>query len=334
MYGEGGTAKSILAMHLGISVAAGFEEWMGFELSQPSQAYIGNGKAGKIGPPVLYLDFELEEEEQLRRAYDLSQAMGLDRPPENFLYISTEDHTTDQAIQKALDTCIERGVKLLILDSAGLAMEGDAEASKDVLAFFRKYIGPLKAAGITVLIIDHQSKLQKGERYSDKWAFGSAYKTYSARSTIQVSAVQDGNILTATLYNRKVNFGPKQPPFSVKLVFGEDWIEVERLSDDQVVVEPAPETSTDKILNALQSGPMYPDQIAEKIDQELKTVQNRLSELRKAGKVENTGNRGKHGYEVQLKVEQPSPNGQADPNPKAQLEVLMDGKGDDDSVAA
>jgi hypothetical protein len=318
LYGEGGTAKSVLAMHLGISIAAGFEKWMGFDLSQASQLYKGTGT---VGTPVLYLDFELDDEDQYRRAFSLSQAMGLDDVPEQFWYMSAVGFGTDQAIREALKTCMDHGVKLLILDSAGLAMEGDSELSKDVLAFFRKYIEPLKAAGITVLIIDHQSKPQKGERYGDKWAFGSAYKTYSARSTIQVSATQDKNVVTATLTHRKVNFGPKQPPFSVRLVFGEDWIEVERLEEAQDVSPPAPETAVDKILNALRNGPMYPAQIVEATGLEPKTVRNRVSDLRKASKVVNTGNREGGAYEIQL-------------TPKADLEVLMGGKGDDDSEAA
>ena len=320
LYGEGGTAKSILAMHLGISIAAGFEKWLGFELSQTSQTYKGTGT---VGTPVLYLDFELDEEDQARRAFDLSQSMGLREPPEGFLYMSAVGYGTDQAIREALKTCMDRGVKLLVLDSAGLAMEGDSEVAKDVLAFFRKYIEPLKAAGITVLIIDHQSKPQKGERYSDKWAFGSAYKTYNARSTIQVSASQDQNVVTATLWHRKVNFGPKQPPFGVKVVFGEGWIEVERLND--AVPEPEPETATDKILKALQSGPMYPAQIAEVTKLDPKTVRNRVSDLR-GKRIENTGDRDGAAFEVRLKTE--------DPNPKATLDVLMGGRGDHDSEAA
>jgi len=46
--------------------------------------------------------------------------------------------------------------------------------------------------GIAVLIIDHQSRLQAGQSYQQKGAFGSVYKTNLARSVIQVEATERG----------------------------------------------------------------------------------------------------------------------------------------------
>ena len=58
-HGDGGVAKSIVALSLGVGVAGSSALWL--------------GRAIKHGP-VLYLDFELEAEEQARRVWQLCRA--------------------------------------------------------------------------------------------------------------------------------------------------------------------------------------------------------------------------------------------------------------------
>jgi len=170
-YGEGGIAKSLLALHLGLIVASpDHDEWFGHKV--------------KTGP-VLYLDFELDADEQHRRLLALSEGESIDMP-ETFYYLSAAGGSSAEAFAAALQEAQRLGVILVIVDSVGFALEGDSELAKDVLGFFRERIDPLKAAGITPLLIDHQSKIIKGEKYSDKQAFGSVYKTNAVRSMMQL----------------------------------------------------------------------------------------------------------------------------------------------------
>jgi len=69
-FGEGGVAKSLLALHLGIAVAAPSRSyWMAFAVKTA---------------PVLYLDFELDADEQHRRVLDLAAGMRLRDIPADF----------------------------------------------------------------------------------------------------------------------------------------------------------------------------------------------------------------------------------------------------------
>jgi hypothetical protein len=135
---------------------------------------------------VLYLDFELDWQAQGTRAYDLAAGIELSEPPDDLLYLSALGFDTHTAFETAMSECVEHDVGLVIIDSIGPAMLGDAESSAAVLAFVDNYIKPFTSAGVAVLMIDHQAKLIKGERAKDKLPFGSVYKTNLSRSIIQV----------------------------------------------------------------------------------------------------------------------------------------------------
>ena len=87
-YGEGGSAKSLLAASAALDVARGAEEWMGFGIR-------------RHGPTVL-LDFELDLQEQARRVYQLAEGVGLDKPPDDFYYLSGADHEPGKVLDHAL----------------------------------------------------------------------------------------------------------------------------------------------------------------------------------------------------------------------------------------
>src|SRR5215211_7753263 len=73
LYGDGGVAKSLLALALAVAIAGDSKEWLGREVESC---------------PVLYMDFELDAEEQARRVYQLCRGQGFDTPPEDLLYMS------------------------------------------------------------------------------------------------------------------------------------------------------------------------------------------------------------------------------------------------------
>jgi hypothetical protein len=52
-------------------------------------------------------------------------------------------------------------VGLFILDSLGIALQGDAGDARDVIGFHNDYLDPFRAAGITLLVIDHQGKRRR-----------------------------------------------------------------------------------------------------------------------------------------------------------------------------
>ncbi len=327
IYGEGGKAKSLLALHIASSVAADIDTWLGMDI---------------VTGPVLYLDFELDQEEQARRAHDIAAGMGLDQPPDNLFYLGVLGHPAQEAFQAAYDAVVEQGVELVVIDSLGLALQGDAESSTDVIGFVRSYIDPLRATGAAILAVDHQAKRIKGDRYSDKTAFGSVYKTNLARSVIQVDGDWNGNELVADLFHKKTNFGPKQPTIHATVKFDVDRIGIEPMYDfgPRAPVE-EPDTATDKVIKVVRErGPMYNTAIAEATGLDVKTVGNRVIDLVRSGRLERTGNKTGNAKEVRAtpteKSSQPIkgtpglPDGGTDPSTWEE-----DGLGDDfDPVGA
>src|SRR5215218_2121317 len=289
LYGDGGVAKSLLALALAVAVAGGSGKWLRREVESCS---------------VLFMDFELDSEEQARRVYQLCRGQGLNTPPEDLLYMSALGHPAREAFTVALEACKEHGVRLMVVDSLGPALQGDAEAARDVIGFFQKSIEPFRAEGIAILIIDHQSRLQQGQSYQSKGAFGSVFKTNLVRSVIQAQATVRGEgTLTVRLRQKKHNFGPLAEPFGVKLSFTEEAVSLEAVElDASELAEEATLNSTDRVKLALENGPAYPWEIAEHTGLAVKTVKNVLTGLRKQGVVEPTGEVENRTEQVRLSV--------------------------------
>jgi hypothetical protein len=284
LYGDGGVAKSMLALSASIAVARRAGRWLGRSVE---------------GGPVLYVDFELDAQEQNRRVNRLARAEGLTSAPHDMLYLSGLGYTPRAAFGSALETCREHEVRLMILDSLGPALQGDAEAARDVIAFYQSVLEPFRAEGVTVVVVDHQSKLQAGERYQNKRAFGSVFKGNLARSVIQVEAKERfENRLSLLLRQVKHNFGPLADPFGVELSFTEELVTVEHKElEAAAMAEESTLNAADRVRYALKEGPAYPDDIVEATGLAAATVKSTLSKLRKAGEVEPTGERGKWGAE-------------------------------------
>src|SRR5215208_5971747 len=292
LHGDGGVAKSLLALALAVAVAGNSREWLGRRVE--------NGR-------VLYLDFELDAEEQARRVHQICDGAGLKMPPKDLLYMSAVGHTTREAFEAAREACKEHAVELLIVDSYGVALHGDAEHARDVIAFHQEYLEPLRALGTAVLVIDHQSRLQAGQSYQQKGAFGSVYKGNLARSVIQVEATERGEgALTVRLRQKKHNFGPLAEPFGVKLTFSEETVTLENLVLKATeLAEEATLTAPERVKLALEDGLAYPWEIAESTGVQLKTVKNVLTGLRKQGLVETTGQTEGQAEQVRLSVPRP-----------------------------
>jgi DNA-binding transcriptional ArsR family regulator len=278
LYGWGGTAKSLIGLLLGMSVASGRDKFF--------------GRTVAVHGPVLYIDFELDVDEQHRRVIQLAAGIKIE-VPEDLLYVSTLGFRTDEAIEFALDACVEHNAVLVVLDSLGPAMVGDMAAAKDVIEFHNCYIAPFKAVGATPLLVDHQARQQAGEGYQSKGAFGSAYKEHLSRSLIQVEAGDrsaEQATLNIRLRHKKTNFGVLVDPFDVSLSFSDEMIVAQ--VRDLTPSDRAQETtlnSKERVLAALEDGAAYPDELVETTGLTRSTVKNAITALKKASQVEITG---------------------------------------------
>ena len=223
-YGGGGLAKSVNVLHLGMSVAfVGVDHWHGLEV---------------ITCPVVFLDFEMSETVQLRRAKEIADGAGWPDVPRGFHYVEAAGYSAADVFGFALELVEEQGPALVIVDSFGFSMQGESERSADVLGYVRNYIQPLQDTGSHPLVVDHIARAIKGERAADKEAFGSVYKTNTMRSTVNVTghADEDAGTVYATFTHRKNNVGPRLEPFTVITKFSAGAITFER--SDTVIHQP------------------------------------------------------------------------------------------------
>src|SRR5215211_6635226 len=283
-FGAGGVAKSFAMLSAGIAVASasGVEEWLGLRVLKHGY--------------VLYLDFELDVEEQHRRVRDLCAGLGIPIP-KKLAYLSGVGISPETAFEKALRFVKDYEAKAVIIDSMGLAMQGDMEKGKEVLAFHGRYINPLRRAGATPFIVDHEGKLQTGEKHKDKTPFGSAYKAWASRSVLQFifeEYREAASELDISVRQTKTNFGPKIEPLGLRFTFEEkkvsmrpyDLPDVELLDEESKPVR-------ERILAALKIEPQTVPDLEKHTGAATGTIYNNLAQLIDAKEVAEDGYRGR-----------------------------------------
>ncbi|MDP9478581.1 MAG: winged helix-turn-helix domain-containing protein, partial [Actinomycetota bacterium] len=137
-----------------------------------------------------------------------------------------------------------------------------------------------------------------------KGAFGSAYKEHLSRSLIQVERGDqhaEQGALNVRVRHKKANFGALCDPFDVSLEFSDEKISAsvrELTSTDRA--QEATLNARDRVLAALEDGPAYPDELVETTGLARSTVKNEINKLKKAGRVETTGETRAQMEEVRL----------------------------------
>src|SRR5215211_4351991 len=281
-FGAGGVAKSFAMLSVGIAVASasGVEEWLGLRVLEHGY--------------VLYLDFELDVEEQHRRFRDLCAGMGITIPKE-LAFLSDVGVSPEKAFEKALRFVKDYEAKAVIIDSMGLAMQGDMEKGKEVLAFHGRYINPLRRAGATPFIVDHEGKLQTGEKHKDKSPFGSAYKAWASRSVLQFvfeEYREETSQLDIRVRQTKTNFGPKIDPIGVRFTFEEKKVSIGPYAlPDEELLEEESRPVKERILVALRLEGATNKQLQQITGASEGTIRNKLSELRSDGLITDDGKR-------------------------------------------
>ena len=272
LYGGGGLAKSLLAMLMGEVVARGQDL---FRLS------VRQGR-------VLYLDWELDREEQARRAYRVAAGLGYDFPAAGFFYRQM-DLPLERAFPRMRAWVSEFDISLVIIDSYGLATLGDSTAAKDVVAVLR----PLARSLGTTLFIDHIRNVQPGEKGDELNPFGSVYKFNIGRSMIRVVRVDgDAVSLSILLRQRKSNFAALSHPLGLRVMFEDERICFEQapLSSPTFAEAAYPVPALEKVYQALVAAEEASSRaLATATGLKVGTVRNKLTELHHQNKAVPTG---------------------------------------------
>ncbi len=209
IYASGGIGKSYLAIALGINACIGNQTFIGKNFySHPLN--------------TLFLDYELDKDEIMRRSIELFKGMGSEGIPDNFYY-QAPDPSISKYISKLPSIIFSYNIELLIIDSMG-ASGVDAMDEKAVISIY----SALSKLGITSILIDHQSKTQSQDGHNSKSPFGSVYKSNMSRSEIHLTSEKNTtDNSTIKVIHTKSNFGAKCEEFLVDFKFASDCVSIE-----------------------------------------------------------------------------------------------------------
>jgi hypothetical protein len=212
-YGLAGTGKSYLAMMLGITVALPYPEnklglWPG---TKPV--------------PVLYLDWETSYDALQWRLHKIQTGMGLGKINLSYRRCSMPLASDMEAISAAV---IKTGAQLVIVDSVGVACDGDLNKPEVALDMYRalRHLGE----GVTSLLIGHTAKGTLTDPKGQKSPFGSAYFENQARKVFELRADREtgDDTIEVAIFDKKVNEAAKAKPWGLTITFGEDTVAFKR----------------------------------------------------------------------------------------------------------
>lgn len=248
-FGAGASAKSLLALHLGIQLA-------------------------QQGESVLLLDWEFSPEEHRER---MAMLVGPHTAVSNLLYRRC-DRPLVRDILRLQAIVARHKVTFLIADSVGFACEGPPESAEGATGYF----AALRALGpqLGSLHIAHQSSAENG----DQKPFGSIFWLNGCRSCWYLKRSdadqRTNDEITVSLAHRKSNLGRLQSARAQRIQFAEDRIVI--ASTDLL------ETEHTELLVGLpvwermrsvlrQHGPMTGADLAERIEATAQAVRTALN---------------------------------------------------------
>jgi transposase len=250
LFGDGGAAKSYLALYLA-------------------------GRMAERGLSVGLFDWELAGEDHRDRLGRLFPD-GMPR----IMYARCERplvYETDR-LRRIVR---EHGIEYAVFDSVAFACDGPPEAAEVAGRYFRA----VRQIGIGSLHIAHVSKAEN----ADQRPFGSAFWHNGGRSTWYIKKADEsasGDVLQVGLFNRKANLGRLRSPVGYSIEFGEEHTRFRRGD----VADGPPElagklTVFQRMQHLLRSGAMTVTQISEELDVELNTVTQTVNRYVKKGRV-------------------------------------------------
>lgn len=272
LFAEGGTSKSFLAILISLIVALG---WRLFD------------DLDTISGDCLYLDFEDDSEEFIRRSYEIARGLGLEGPQSGLFYRRC-NRPLSEIFNEVLAYVETEGISLVTVDSFGAACAGESEGSRDSIALMQL----LQRLPCSVLLIDHEPKA-KDRRGPTQ--FGSVYKRNLSRSQIHLEdrGWPELGRHALMLRHTKLNSGPLRGALPLYVDFDKGTVRF-------IEADPNDESFQDAqglegmLISALREmGRATKKDIVEHTGAQAPSVGNMLTTLKKRHVVEEAGKEGK-----------------------------------------
>lgn len=175
VFADGGTGKSLFALACGLTIATG-EDVFGVQTSRVC--------------PVLYLDWEWDEEAHAERLEALCLGAGIAKP-EGMIWYRREFASINESAPNIRRFIAEKGIGFVVVDSLGFARGGEPESAELTIKTFAS----IRSFGVPTLFVDHIAKHATDKQHS----FGSVYTRNSARLMWRIDAEE-----------QETNDGPKR----------------------------------------------------------------------------------------------------------------------------
>jgi hypothetical protein len=235
LFGDGGSAKSYLALYLG-------------------------GLLADEGYRVLLCDWELDGSDHRDR---LERLFG-DNMPNRLLYTRCSRPLIQEG-DRIKRLVRDEGIDYRVHDSIGYACHDKPESSDAAL----RYMQADRRIGGGSLHIAHVNRQETG----DDRPFGSTFWHNSARATYNIKASDDGaDGLTVALFHRKANLGRRLQPFGISVTFEADRTVLKRcdLAETEGFAEKL--SVRQRMQSLLKSGALTIAQIADELGVAVNTI--------------------------------------------------------------
>ncbi|MCX7929754.1 MAG: AAA family ATPase [Chlorobi bacterium] len=190
LYGDGGSGKSYLALHLARTISAGEFVWLGEAVIQRTKK-------------VAYVDFEMDVSMFGYRTLTIDEDDSAWEDVEYFNGNNYRDKSLDWELLE--DNLRDVGADLVIVDSFGFMHAGSHTEAEDVMSTLVKLSVLAQKLDCAVLLIDHIAKDAPTESKHPK-PYGSVYKYNAVRSALYVAKNED----SLTVERTKTNFSRGQ----------------------------------------------------------------------------------------------------------------------------
>jgi hypothetical protein len=284
VFGEYGSMKSWVLLHLALHIAAG-RAWFGrFTIERPRK--------------VLYIDEEMAEWEVRRRIKRLAVGAGLDAQDLPFRVASQlgerfEHDKVETLLKRLQDTGFDPDV--IIVETLRRVLDGNENEAADVSEFWRS-VSPILLEGKTFMVSHHMRKPNTSgwEDPSRHRASGSTDIMGGTDGAFAIKKPGDNRIEVECV---KFRAGKTPDPFSIVLCDGEGEDEPITLRYEELEEAVVPLKELERAIPLIQDylatasgGKAWTKQIKEHLDTKgvkKRTVERALEECKKQGLAEN-----------------------------------------------
>ena len=281
LYGEYGSLKSWVLLHLGLHIAAG-RKWLDtFEVSKPRA--------------VLYVDEEMGEYTLRSRVKRIMEGSKLPTDEIPFAVSSREGvRMTEMGGYILLDRIARADFKpdLIIMESMRRVLVGSENEQVDVSGFWRA-VEPILKAGMTFMVSHHMRKPH--EEGPDNVRYRASGNTDLIAGSDSAWAATRTAQNAAIIQAIRIRLTEEPPPFAVEF----DWQGEEGPVSASLGLPPAEASqgglATITILDTLEAGPATSAQLEAACEAKgvsRRTFQRALDSLEKQGRVSKVGHLG------------------------------------------